>query len=149
MTATIKIYDPNTGAAVYDPVTGTYTTAPTSIYTGKARVQPVRGARATAIAGNDTFTQVVLVSIPIDAGKLLDLRPKHRMQVTAAPLNPTLTAYLFAVQEVRQTRLSARSTAPPTSKRWWPNGDGVAELRPERTVYLAQRAQDRHGTSSR
>jgi len=100
MVSTIKVYDPNTGAAVYDPVTGTYVTVPTILYTGKARVQPIRGARATAVAGNDTFTQMVLVSIPIDAGKLLDLRPRHRMQVTAAPLNPTLTMYLFAVQEV-------------------------------------------------
>ena len=100
MNATVRIYDPESGSAVYNPATGTYTTTPDVVYTGMARVQPLRSARAEGAPGNAAYTQTVQFQIPIDAGKLIDLRPKHRVEVTACDLNPQLTKFLFAVQEI-------------------------------------------------
>lgn len=96
MVASVQFYDPNSGTATYDPVTGTYTTTPTVVYSGKARVQPVRSASDAA----DTTVQSVLVSIPIAVGKTLDLRPYHRGKVTSSPLNPTLLNFVYVVKEV-------------------------------------------------
>jgi hypothetical protein len=100
MVATIELYEPNTGEALYDEETGEYVSEPTILYTGKARVQPMRSARQGGVQGNDSYSQVVQFQIPIDQGKLIDIRPKHRVKVTAAPLNPMLTKYLYAVSEV-------------------------------------------------
>lgn len=100
MVATVQFYDPETGTSVYDPETGTYTSTPTVLYAGKARVQPIRSALDKSNGGNDTTLQTVLVSIPISAGKTLDLRPWHRGRVTLSPLNPTLVNFVYVVKEV-------------------------------------------------
>ena len=70
------------------------------ILTSPARVQPVRTSNPKPNNVADTQQQVVLVSIPIALGRTLDLRPKHRAAVTACVNNPTLTNFLYVVQEV-------------------------------------------------
>ena len=70
------------------------------LLTCKARVQPLRSAVPKPNGATDTQQQVVLVSIPIALGRLLDLRPKHRAAVKSCVNNPTLTKFLYVVQEV-------------------------------------------------
>lgn len=77
-----------------DPVTRTV------LLTTKARIQPVRSGNPKPNNVVDTQQQTVLVSIPIAVGKNLDLRPKHRAAVTQCLNNPTLTKFLYVVQEV-------------------------------------------------
>lgn len=100
MTATIKLYDPTITDAVYDPATNTYVNTTEPLYEGKARVQPLRSSRQINQAGNPSYGQVVQFQIPIDEGKLLDIRPRHRVEVTACDLNPALMNFLYAVHEV-------------------------------------------------
>jgi hypothetical protein len=99
MTAQIEFYLP-APKPTYDPVTGTYTSVPTVVWSGMARVQPLRSAAAKANNADDTVVQSVLVSIPIIAGLGFDLRPEHRARVLSAPLNPLLTKYLYVANEV-------------------------------------------------
>ena len=101
MPATVVIYDPEVSEAEYDYDTGTWVGGTVdAVYTGKARVQPIRGTSSVNQNANDTTVQSVLISIPIGIGKNLDLRPKHRARVTSAPLNPTVTKYVYVMQEV-------------------------------------------------
>ena len=99
--ATVKVFDPNTGDLVFVPGTDgeppRYTGDHTTIYAGPARVQPLRQGVLQVNNADDTVVQSVLVSI---TGASLDIRPKHRMTVTSAPLNPVLKAYEYVVHEV-------------------------------------------------
>lgn len=65
-----------------------------------ARVQPIRAALQKDNNATDTRTQTVLVSIPIDTGRELDLRPRHRAVITECALMPVLTNFLYVVSEV-------------------------------------------------
>ena len=85
MNATVEFLDPATR---------------TVILTTKARVQPVRSSNPKPNSVADTQQQVVLVSIPISVGKNLDLRPRHRAAVKACVNMPTLTKFVYVVQEV-------------------------------------------------
>lgn len=87
MVARVNFTDPETRTYLFDEAV-------------KARVQPLRSAVPHERSINDTRTQTVLVSIPIDIGKTLDLRPKHRGVVVQCDLLPILTNYLFVVAEV-------------------------------------------------
>lgn len=100
MIARVQFYDPTTAEAVYDPDTNTYITVPDILLTCKARVQPIRSAAVKDRAADSTTVQAVLVSIPIELGKNLDLRPRHRAKVLESPLLPVLTKFIFVVREV-------------------------------------------------
>lgn len=101
MPATVVIYDPEVSEAEYDYDTGTWVGGTVdAVYTGKARVQPIRGTSSVNQNANDTTVQSVLISIPIGIGKNLDLRTYHRARVTEAPLNPTVCKYVYVMQEV-------------------------------------------------
>ena len=100
MMATVVFYDPATSTSVYDSATNTYTSTPVVLLTSKARVQPQRRANEKYNLANDSTVEMVLVSIPIDTGKNLDLRPRHRAKVTVSPLLPVLTKFVFVVSEV-------------------------------------------------
>lgn len=101
MDATVELYDPDTSGSVWDYETGTWAEgSATSLYFGKARVQPIRGTSSINNNANDTTVQSVLVSIPIGPGKVLDLRPQHRGRVLDAPLMPVLKNLVYIVQEV-------------------------------------------------
>ena len=94
-------YTPLTGdedvAPTFDPETGDYTYpeehADEILYTGMARVQPVR----TATEKVGTQIQPLLISVDqLD----LDIRPKHMVRVIACAENTVLTAYKYVVTEV-------------------------------------------------
>lgn len=100
MTATIKVTDPrNAGEPVYDPDKDEWT-APTTptVYTGKARVQPIRSDVYRTRPGDSTNTLAIRFSIPV-ANIGTDIRPGMEVAVTSAPLNPSLLGYVFYVSE--------------------------------------------------
>ena len=100
MVATVVFYDPAISTSTYNSTTNTYTSTPVVLLTTKARVQPQRRANDKSNLANDTSVEMVLVSIPIDTGKNLDLRPRHRAKVTVSPLLPLLTKFVYVVNEV-------------------------------------------------
>ena len=85
-----KVYD-------LDTDTWTYPTAPT-VYSGKARVQPIRSEVYRTRPGDSTNVLAIRFSIPV--GSIgTDIRPGMQVEVTAAPLNPSLLEYVFYVSE--------------------------------------------------
>ena len=98
MPATITIYKV-VGEPTYNSTTDTWTPTITTWYTGKARVQPISSAFRADVPGNDTSVQKTLFSIPI-ASIALALRPALLVSVTASPLNTSLLAYQFVIDEV-------------------------------------------------
>lgn len=99
--ATILIYDPATSTSTYNPVTNKFESIPVTIYSGPARVQPIRSAAETSDGGgNDTTVQTIRVQLPIDATVGIDFRPRHRGKVTSSPLFTGLTKYVYTLREV-------------------------------------------------
>lgn len=99
MVASILITNPHSSTRVYDPDTDTWNDVSTIVYTGKARVQPLRSAAEKAALGNETSVQTVLVSIPISTNEL-DFRPGLILEVLVADLNPSLLGYQFVLTEI-------------------------------------------------
>lgn len=96
MNATVYIYDPNVSEDIYDAETDTWTTVQLPVYTGKARVQPLRGDNQKDQPGNATTVRAVLVSIPIsEAGT--NFRVGHQLNVLSAALGPALEKYQFVM----------------------------------------------------
>ena len=87
-----------TGTGAWDPVTGTVTSTTTTVLTTKARIQPLRSAVPKEVPGNDTFTQVMLVSYPVT--KTAAVNVGDILKVTASPLNADLLRYNFRVKEL-------------------------------------------------
>lgn len=100
MVATVYIFDPRSSLEVYDAETDVWTEVPTSVYSGRGRVQPLRSANDKEQPGNETTVQAVLVSLPIAETATLNFRPGLQMNVLTAPLNPSLTTYQFVLQEI-------------------------------------------------
>lgn len=82
MTATVTVYTNTPGT--YDVDTDTWSGTETVVYSGKARVQPLRTARV--IQG--TSVQVVRIQIPVSSGAVI--RPDMRLRVDSSPLSPSL-----------------------------------------------------------
>jgi hypothetical protein len=100
MTASISLFRPSGIPPVYNSATGEYTSSPdTVLYTGLARVQPLRTASKRDNPGNETSVQQVLFSIPI-ANKAVDLRTDVQARVILCALNPALVTYRYHVSEV-------------------------------------------------
>lgn len=87
-----------TGTGAWDPVTGTVSSTTTTVLTTKARIQPLRSAVPKEVPGNDTFTQVMLVSYPVT--KTAAVNVGDILKVTASPLNADLLRYNFRVKEL-------------------------------------------------
>lgn len=86
-----------TGTGAWDPVTGTVSSTTTTVLTTKARIQPLRSSVPKEVPGNDTFTQVMLVSYPVEYTQ--EIRVGDIVKVTSAPRNPDLLRRLFKVKE--------------------------------------------------
>lgn len=100
MDATVHIYDPQRTTAVWDFVAGEWTTAPVTVFTGPARVQPLRSATERAQPGDAALVQAVLVSVPLRSVEGIVFQTFHLAAVTDAPLNPDLLRFVYAVSEV-------------------------------------------------
>jgi hypothetical protein len=98
MDATVLIFA-NNANEVYDPDTDTWTNVVTTLYSGKARVQPMRNVNNVNQIGNATTVQAVLVSIPVNT-ETLNLRPGHRLNVLTSRLNPSLLTFQFVLTDI-------------------------------------------------
>jgi hypothetical protein len=99
MVASITVSRPGTGTRTYDADTDTWTTTPdTVIYSGKARVQPIRSDVAKERPGDTTKVMAIRFSIP--AGSInTDIFYKDEVRVTSSPLNTTLLDYVYYVTD--------------------------------------------------
>ena len=99
MNCRIKVTRTTVGSGTWNPETGEIDgDTSTTIIETKARIQPLRSAVPKEVPGNDTFTQVVLISIPITPHatfKVGDI-----LKVTKAPRNPDLLRYDFRFKEL-------------------------------------------------
>lgn len=86
-----------TGTGTWDPVTGTVSSTTTTVLTTKARIQPLRSSVPKEVPGNDTFTQVMLVSYPVEYTQ--EIRVGDIVKVTSSSLNPDLLRRPFKVKE--------------------------------------------------
>ena len=86
-----------TGTGAWDPMTGTVSSTTTTVLTTKARIQPLRSSVPKEVPGNDTFTQVMLASYPVE--HTAEIRVGDIVKVTSAPRNPDLLRRPFKVKE--------------------------------------------------
>ncbi len=111
--ATIEIYNPQSGSSEYDPLTNSWTGTTTVLWEGKARIQPRNssarmGSMGTVVSAIDPgASQIVEVHIGLRENQLLgsngampDLRPGHRMRVTASPGDESLLNFEFVLRSV-------------------------------------------------
>jgi hypothetical protein len=107
MLASVHIYNPASGSQEYDAETNTWSGNTTSLYEGKARIQPVSAINEVADTYNPTLIKTVRVQIAYNKNTLEDgvnpmpdIRPNDRMIVTNSPLNETLEKFIFVVTDV-------------------------------------------------
>lgn len=96
--AQIKIIDPNIGDEVWDPVTNTYTgSAAVEIYSGAARIQPIRNAATPDLGITQGAIQGIRVQVPYDATIGL-VRKGLQVQVVSGGQDATLEDLQFVVR---------------------------------------------------
>lgn len=96
--AQIKIIDPNVGDEVWDVETNTYTgTAAVEIYTGPARIQPIRNARTPDLDVTQGAIESIRVQVPYDATIGL-VRKGLQVQVVSGGEDATLADLQFVVR---------------------------------------------------
>lgn len=107
---TVEIFDPSSGTSTYDASTNTWTGSVSTLWSGKARIQP-KGNTISSSAGsmsvNDSYRKVFEVHIGLrenqitgSNGVMPDIRPGHRIKVTVSPLDSSLLDYEFIVGAV-------------------------------------------------
>ena len=100
MLATVQIYNPASGSQTYDAVENNWTGSTTTLYTGKARIQPVNAVNEISDNYNPTFIKTVRVQIEALQTGMADIRPNDRMKVTACASNPALRNFVYIVTDV-------------------------------------------------
>ena len=96
--AEIKIIDPNIGDEVWDVETNSYTgTAAVEIYSGKARIQPIRNTATPDLGITQGAIQGIRVQVPYDATIGL-VRKGLQVQVTDGGEDATLEDLQFVVR---------------------------------------------------
>lgn len=109
----VEIYNPSSADSVYDAESNTWSNSTILLWTGKARIQPrsstVRlGSAGTVMTAIDPgASQIMEVHIGLKENQLAgsngdmpDLRPGHRMLVTASPIDPSLLNFEFVLRSV-------------------------------------------------
>lgn len=99
MVAQVEITDPKASQGIYDPVTGEWTSGSVPLYSGKARVQPLRSASRASIPGASTTTQTILISLPVETLSI-PLEVSYLLKVTNGGLNPDLLRYQYRIKEL-------------------------------------------------
>ena len=111
--ATIQIYNPQSASDTYNAATNAWTGVTTLLWTGKARIQPRSASANIGQAGNiisaidPGASQIIEVHIGLrenqlagSSGAMPDIRPGHRMLVTASPLDSKLLNFEFVIRSV-------------------------------------------------
>lgn len=81
----------------FDPETGETPVTEILVYSGKARVQPVRASRDANVVDDRTTQQVARFQI---SDTSINLTPDMWVKVTSEGLNPSLTRYRFKLREI-------------------------------------------------
>lgn len=96
--AQIKIIDPNIGDEVWDAATNTYTgSAAVEIYSGVARIQPIRNASMPDLGVTQGAIESIRVQVPYDATIGL-VRKGLQVQVVSGGQDATLEDLQFVVR---------------------------------------------------
>lgn len=105
MLADVEIFDPNAVDSTYNAATNSWTSQRDIVWTGKARLQPVRTASNRANTLNPTSIQELEVHIDFSGntlagfvGVMPDVRPGFQIFVTASPCDTTLQNYILVVR---------------------------------------------------
>lgn len=111
--ATVEIYNPDSAQSEYDAATNTWSGTTTLLWVGKARIQPRASTARLGTAGNvitsidPGASQIVEVHIGLrenqlegSDGEMPNIRPGHRMLVTASPLDEQLKNFEFVIRSV-------------------------------------------------
>lgn len=94
----IKIIDPNIGDTVWDVTTNAYTgNAAVEIYSGAARIQPIRNARTPDLGVTQGAIESIRVQVPYDATIGL-VRKGLQVQVVSGGEDVTLQDLQFVVR---------------------------------------------------
>lgn len=103
----VTIYNEQLATRTYNATTNSWGTGETAIWTGKARIQPKNVASDRNLVGNNTFVQQVQVDIDFDGntitgsnGAMVDIRPGAYIIVSASPIDPMLTKFIYIVKSV-------------------------------------------------
>ena len=96
--AEIKIIDPNVGDEVWDPATNSYTgNAAVEIYSGAARIQPIRNASMPDLGVTQGAIESIRVQVPYDASIGL-VRKGLQVEVVSGGQDATLEDLQFVVR---------------------------------------------------
>lgn len=99
MAATITVVRPGAGQPTYDPETDTWTDpAGTTLYSGKARVQPIRSEVQRERPGDTTKVLAIRFSVPVSSINT-SIQFHDVVTVTASPMNTTLLGYTYYVTD--------------------------------------------------
>ncbi len=93
----IHILDPQLETRDMDVNAGTYVVTNTPIWSGNARIQPIRNTVQTWRASNPTTTRVVQFWVEFPPELEIDLKPGLRIAVEIGGNNPWLTEYQYVV----------------------------------------------------
>lgn len=103
--AEIEIYNPSMTESVYDADDNTWESERVLLWTGKARIQPIRGAANRSNMMNPTSVREVEVHIDLRGNTLedheneiVDIRPNYQIVITSSPFDTTLQSYLLTVR---------------------------------------------------
>lgn len=99
MLAQVEIYDADFSERAYDASTNTWSGSSVSLYSGKARIQPLTSVSDEASEYNPSVLESVRVQIPL-ISSTPDIRPNHRLKVTSASENSALEDFLYIVTGV-------------------------------------------------
>ena len=97
---TATIYYQDLEDRVYDPVTNTWDSTASSVWSGNARIQPLSNSSERMVTTNDTFVRQVQVHINFAGNTIADIRPGYYMILNTSPLDPNLTKFVYVVRSV-------------------------------------------------
>lgn len=84
----------------YNATTNTWSSGATSIWSGKARIQPLANSSERMVSTNDTFVRQVQVHINFAGNVIADIRPGYYMLISGSPLDANLTKFVYIVRSV-------------------------------------------------
>ncbi len=96
----VGIYYQNLEGRTYNATTNTWATTATTVWSGKARIQPLSNSSERMVSTNDTFVRQVQVHINFAGNVIADIRPGHYLLVSASPLDANLTKFVYIVRSV-------------------------------------------------
>jgi len=108
--AQIEIYTALGDADTYNPTTNSWSGSTTTIWKGKARIQPsgISSTTSTVVGQeyNPTTEQHLTVQISFGRNQVAgntnvpDIRPNQRMRVTSSPVDGQLTKFIYIITNV-------------------------------------------------